>query len=343
MEGVWIVSDKPNNVTEIIPPRQPLFQDSGDVKLAACIKVENIAEPVESTPPDFVLLGLPLSKSSISFSGAHDTPRVFRDIFGGFHAYHAEKKVDLSEIRWTDVGNAKPHVTDIIETQRKFDQACRMVYQSYPQSLPIFIGGDHSISASTLRALCDTSTDKSKIGVIQFDAHHDVRNVEDGGPSNGTPFRQLIEGDYLQGEQIVQIGIRNFSNSRTYAEYAVKQGIQVYSMRNVYQAGIVSLVEQALWYFQEKGLEQIYVTVDMDVLDQAFAPGVPALGPGGLSSYDLISALERLGQEQNIKGIDFVCIDPYQDPRHMTVRVAAFALLHFCTEQWLTKQSSKES
>ena len=73
--------------------------------------------------------------------------------------------------------------------------------------IPIVLGGDHSISFPSITGFANS---KGKVGIIQFDAHHDLRNLDDGGPSNGTPFRSLLENGVITGKQLVQIGIRNF-------------------------------------------------------------------------------------------------------------------------------------
>ncbi|TKI89763.1 formimidoylglutamase, partial [Bacillus cereus] len=86
---------------------------------------------------------------------------------------------------------------------------------------------------------------KGKVGIIQFDAHHDLRNLDDGGPSNGTPFRSLLENDVIAGKQLVQIGIRNFSNARAYHEYAIEHGVTVYTMKDVREREIKDIITES--------------------------------------------------------------------------------------------------
>nr|WP_245553048.1 arginase family protein [Brevibacillus massiliensis] len=77
------------------------------------------------------------------------------------------------------------------------------------------------------------------------------------------------------------------------------------------------------------GTDAIYVTVDMDVLDQAYAPGVPAMVPVGMTSWQLLDAVYLLGQNPKVKGFDIVCVDPMQDPRRATVRMTLHTILTF--------------
>lgn len=74
-----------------------------------------------------------------------------------------------------------------------------------------------------------------KTGLLQFDTHFDVRSLESGGPSNGTPVRGLLESGTLEGKEIVQIGIHGFANSRIYRQYAEEKGITFYTMHQIWK------------------------------------------------------------------------------------------------------------
>lgn len=317
------------SIPGLLPIGKPNFVDHLDYKVSQWIRPWSGQSDEKA---DAFLLGIPLSKTSISFSGAHDTPRAFREVFGNFQAYHAEKDIDLSEWSLLDAGNVQMHITDLHRCHQQIEQICESVLTHLPSAFPIFLGGDHSVSAPIIRALSNIKKNE-RIGVIQLDAHHDLRNLDDGGPSNGTPFRQLITGGVMEGANLVQIGIRNFSNSRAYSKTAQELGVQVIPMRRVQDEGVAAVVQEALEYLAQR-VDVIYFSLDMDVIDQAFAPGVPALGPGGLTTWQLVEVMERIARHPKQIGMDIVCIDATQDPRHMTVRVAAFGLLHFLAERF---------
>ncbi len=271
------------------------------------------------------LIGAPLSKSSISHSGASFAPASIRKAFSAFSTYAVEEDIDLKDEIIHDIGDIEMVVTDIVQSQKRIEETMLELFTKNPQFFPITLGGDHSVSASVIKAFAKT---KGTIGVIQFDAHHDLRNLEDGGPTNGTPFRSLLEAGAIKGENLIQIGIRNFSNSRYYFEYAKEQHVTVYTMKNVRERNIVSILEESIDKLKKK-VDAIYVSVDMDVLDQAFAPGCPAIGPGGMNSQDLFDAVSYLGKESLVKGLDIVEIDPTLDVRDMTSRVAVHVILNF--------------
>ncbi|WP_223700985.1 formimidoylglutamase [Sutcliffiella deserti] len=272
------------------------------------------------------LIGVPLSKPSISHSGASFTPGVVRKLLQSYSTYAIEDEKELlNGTPIIDIGDIFMHATDIEESYIRIEETVSSLLKEQPSCIPLFIGGDHSITYSTLKGMCKR---KGQIGVIQFDAHHDLRNTEDGGPTNGTPFRRLLEADVLKGENLVQIGIRNYTNSSFYHQYAKDKGIRIFTMGDVKKQGIVPIVQQAIQYLTDK-VDFIYISLDIDVLDQSFAPGCPAIGPGGMTSDDLLEAVHLLGGEKSVCGLDIVEIDPSIDFRDMTSRVAVYCLLEF--------------
>ncbi|GAX88966.1 agmatinase family protein [Effusibacillus lacus] len=271
-------------------------------------------------------IGVPLSKTSISVSGASMTPNALRELFPNVTTYSIDYDVDLQELNARDMGDIQMHVTDLQRCHANIEQGLTNVYQALPNLFPIIAGGDHSVTCPSVKAF--KKRYPGPVGIVQIDSHMDVRNLEDGGPSNGTPIRGLLESGTVEGKHIAQIGIHSFANSKPYREYAVSQGITQFTARQVAREGIEPIVEQAM-AVAGNGTDAIYVTVDMDVLDQAYAPGVPAMVPAGMTSWQLFEAVHILGQNPKVKGFDIVCVDPVQDPRRATVRTALYTILTF--------------
>ncbi|WP_126426836.1 agmatinase family protein [Brevibacillus marinus] len=277
--------------------------------------------------PDLMIIGVPLSKSSISFSGAHSHPQQFRQLWTSFTTYNMDEDIDLAELAAVDLGDVKMHITDIPQCHRNIEEALHEVTSRF-SGLPVLVGGDHSI---TYPAICGINRSrKQRVGLIQFDAHLDVRDTEYGGRSNGTPIRSLIETQALRGEDIVSIGLRSFANSREYRAYAEQQGVTIFTAQQVRQKGIQEVLEWTLNYLQAK-CDVLYVTFDIDVLDQSLVPGVPAIGPAGLQAIDVFACAYELGKNQNVIGMDMVCVDPTKDLRDVTSRVALHVFLHFAS------------
>ena len=272
------------------------------------------------------LIGAPLSKPSISHSGASFAPSTIRAMLDGYSTYAITEEHDMKDSILYDCGDIVMHVTDIKESHRRIERTIHDLTTAEPKMIPIILGGDHSISFPSIAGF---AASKGKVGIIQFDAHHDLRNLEDGGPSNGTPFRSLLENGVISGKQLVQIGIRNFSNACVYHEYAKEHGVTIYTMKDVREKAIKEIISESIALLKAEGVASIYISLDMDVLDQAFAPGCPAIGPGGMDSWTLLDAMTYLGQEPLVGGMDIVELDPTLDFRDMTSRVAAQVIMYF--------------
>lgn len=305
----------------LYPAGKANFKDRYDFKVADWVQQWDGKEQV-----DFGIIGLPLSKSSISHSGASMSPKAIRELFSAYSTYVEDEQVNLKPLKVTDIGDIQMHPTDIVASHQRIENTLTQIYRAQKGMTPILLGGDHSVTAPSVKAFKELIG--GEIGIIQFDAHHDIRNLEDGGPTNGTPFRTLIESKTINPKNLVQIGIRNYANAEHYREEAESLGVTVFTMADVRSRSIEDLLDEAIT-IASKGTKAIYVTVDIDVLDQAFAPGAVAIGPGGMDSLTLLDGLEYLGQKENVKACDIVCIDPSQDFRNMTSRVAVQLILQF--------------
>ncbi|UVI31041.1 agmatinase family protein [Paenibacillus spongiae] len=309
------------NPPELI--RRSNWSDRNETKVSQWLTPWNGKES-----PEVGFIGVPLSKTSISHSGASMTPNALRELFPTVTTYSIDHEVDLQELHARDLGDIQMHVTELARCHSNIEQGMAGIYTALPELFPIIMGGDHSITCPSVKAF--KRHVGGKVGIVQIDSHMDVRNLEDGGPTNGTPIRGLIESGTVEGCHIAQIGLHSFANSSAYHEYARTHGITQYTSRQVHLIGIDALVDRAL-EAAGNGTDAIYVTVDMDVLDQAFAPGVPAMVPAGMTSWELLEAVLRLGRHPKVKGFDVVCVDPMQDPRRATVRMTLHAILTFLT------------
>jgi len=299
---------------------EAIFQDRF-VKKAAELLIPWNSSPAKSR---FGLIGAPLSKPSISHSGAAFAPTTIRKMLSAYTTYSVEMDKNLNE-GVIDFGDIMMHPTDIVESQARIQATIIDIIRKKTSENLLILGGDHSISFSSIQAF---ATFHKHIGVIQFDAHHDFRNLEDGGPTNGTPFRRLLDQGVISGDQLVQIGIRDFCNSKEYREYGEKHKVSIFTMKEIRHLSAMQIVQKAIDRLGQK-VDAIYLSVDIDVLDQAFAPGCPAIGPGGMDSQTLLEAVELLAQYKHVKAIDIVEVDPTIDFRDMTSRVAAWVILSF--------------
>jgi formiminoglutamase len=234
-----------------------------------------------------------------------------------------------------DLGDIAIPVLDQHQGLQRIEDTMTSLWSSTENAFLVLIGGDHAVTAPAARAFAKTHPGQ-KLGLIHFDAHNDVR-VMDHGPTNGTPIRQLLQsGLPFSGKNLVQVGIHGFMNASYYKRWVEGHGGTIITGRQVRRAGIDAAVEQAMQIAGD-GTDAIYVTVDIDVLELAYATGTGAATPEGLHPLDLYEALFALGQNPKIAAIDFVEHDPARDISTMTGRTMTGGLLSFLAGLFLRR------
>jgi formiminoglutamase len=277
---------------------------------------------------DIVMIGAPLSRSSISASGASEFPDFFRKAWKGFSTYNIETDQDLRVMRVVDLGDIEMHVTDINKCHSNIRVAMEGICTTFPHSTPFTIGGDHSITAMLVSGL-KAAEPSRKIGILQFDTHLDLRDLNDQGPSNGTPIRNLIENGFVEGENVYNIGLHGFFNGPSLINYAKEKKVNYITLKQARHNGIIETVSKAIQELESK-VDSIYLTIDMDVLDIAYAPGVPASTTGGMRTEELFDAVYTAGLSSKIRAIDIVCLDPNRDTSALpTVKAGVHTFLSY--------------
>lgn len=287
--------------------------------------------------PNMILYGAPISRSSISVSGASLYPSEFRRAWKGFATYNLDENVDLTDYLIADAGDVAMHMTNIPLSHQRIQDATTYLAKHYPSITTCMIGGDHSTTACAVRGIKEAFNET--IGILQLDTHLDVRDPKELGPANGTPIRQLIDGNIVKGENVINIGLHGYYNAKPLIEYANLHNIQMVTLKQARKKGLINTFQEALEKLSAK-VDRIYVTVDMDVLDISVAPGVPASTPGGMTSIELFDSLLEIGKHPAVKHIDFVCLDPSKDSIVAeTVKTGVYAWLQFVTGRVLQTKS----
>jgi arginase family enzyme len=272
----------------------------------------------EATDPDVVVVGVPTSAASLSPSRADLTPGAVRERLGRFSTFDGDRRIDFGAVRPRDMGNWA--VSDL--DMHHMPPAVERLAAGLPGApLTLFLGGDNAIT----RPLARSSGDLASLGVITLDTHHDVRSL-DNGPSNGTPIRGLIEEDGLPGGNVHQIGIHSFANSAAYRSYCDDAGISVTTVADIEKEGIAPAAQRALDDLADR-CDRLYVDVDVDVLDRAYAPACPGSRPGGLTVRQLAEAVWLCAAHPSVGVMDFVEVDAAADHEAATLDVVAHLLL----------------
>ncbi|MDF2791011.1 MAG: formimidoylglutamase, partial [Neobacillus sp.] len=238
-----------------------------------------------------------------------------------------------------DVGDVPMHVTNISKCHENIVEASAALHQHFLNSKVCAIGGDHSITAMMVKGM-QQAKPSEKIGILQFDTHFDLRDMSDNGPSNGTPMRNLIESGVVEGSNMYNIGLHGFFNTKDLKQYADEKGVNYVTLRTARKKGIEETVQLCLEELSSK-VDTIYLTVDMDVLDIAYAPGVPASTPGGMTTEELLEGVLAAGRHPKVKAMDIVCLDPLKDTLvQPTVKLGTHIFLTFLTGVMLRQSDS---
>jgi formimidoylglutamase len=268
------------------------------------------------------VIGVPCSIGSISPSKAFRTPDAVREALQRLSTWDAVGQQDLRDLPAQDLGDwpvANLDLPEAIAAIRAGASGMRGV-----TSPTVFLGGDNAITRPLVAGLL--GDDLTTVGVLTFDAHHDVRSLGDG-PRNGTPIRGLIEQEGLPGRNVAQVGIASFANAPAHAAWVADAGIHVEPIDAVHRDGVEAVVDRALDRLAH--CDRLFVDVDIDVLDVAYAPACPGARPGGMTPRQLLTAARMCGRHDRVAAADLVEVDAAMDPTGATTLVVAEVLLHF--------------
>jgi agmatinase len=171
--------------------------------------------------------------------------------------------------------------------------------------VPVVLGGDHSISEPNVRAVARR---RGTVGLVHLDTHTDTGTEVFGVErSHGTPMYRLVRDGHVDPRRYVQIGLRGYWPGEAELAWQAEQGITSFFMHDVRALGIDAVVARTV---EVVGAGPVFVTVDIDVLDPAFAPGTGTPEPGGLTSLELLGAVRAVAERLEVVGADLVEIIP---------------------------------
>ncbi|XP_042065790.1 arginase 1, mitochondrial-like isoform X2 [Salvia splendens] len=247
------------------------------------------------------LLGVPLGHNSSFLQGpAFAPPRIREAIWCGSTNSTTE---EVQELR--DCGVDDDRLMNIIS------ESVKLVMEEDPLR-PLVLGGDHSISFPSVRAVSEKLG--GPVDILHLDAHPDIYDAFEGNKySHASSFARIMEGGYAR--RLLQVGIRSITKEGR--EQGKRFGVEQYEMRTFSRDR--NLLENLKL---GEGVKGVYISVDLDCMDPAFAPGVSHIEPGGLSFRDVLNILQNL--KGDVVAADVVEFNPQRDTVDgMTAMVAA--------------------
>jgi len=268
------------------------------------------------------IIGLPYDSTTVTRPGASHGPRAIRDASSHFafgENFHYDYGVTVSDyLKLVDCGDIDGVAGN---AQRTFERAEAVLHEVYAAGcFPILLGGDHSTTIPGARALA--STVSSRMGFVMFDTHLDTAPEIDGEElSHCTPVHRVLDLPNVDGGNVAIIGVHGAANPKLEVDVAYEHGVGVFSIRDIEERGIDEVARRALEIASE-GTECIYLSVDIDVLDGAYAWGTCGPEIGGMTGRELVRAL-RIVAGGPVGAADCVEVAPYLDPSGHTARVGA--------------------
>jgi len=265
---------------------------------------------------NYVVIGVPYDKTSTYRSGSKFGPSAIREASLNIETYSLRTNIDVEDLKIHDAGDLNA-VDSVEETLKRVKLSVEDVVNS--NKIPMLIGGEHTLTYGAVQAL------GLNVGLISFDAHADLRNEYMGlRMSHATFMRRIAEN--LGQKSILEVGVRALCKEEV--QYANETGMTMITTQRLRELGPERASE--LVEAKTKEFERTYITIDIDVLDPAFAPAVGSPEGDGICPNMLITILNSICNERTV-GIDLVEVAPDYDTGTTTLQAARILFEALCS------------
>ncbi|UCE28812.1 MAG: agmatinase [Candidatus Bathyarchaeota archaeon] len=247
---------------------------------------------------EFVVLGVPFDATSTYRSGARFAPLAIREASLNIEAYSFRTNMDAGGVNLCDIGDLVP-AGRVDETLKQLEMVIKELLTA--KKTPVIIGGEHTITLGAMQSVGKGTA------VVSLDAHLDLRDEYMGRTLSHTTFMRRLD-EKVRSKKILEIGTRAVCKEEL--EYAERSDIKFLTVQQIRREGVKNILNTAKNFLAD--VEKIYLTIDFDVLDPAFAPAVQNPEPDGL---DMRVFLDILGSlcDRRVVGLDLVEVTPHYD------------------------------
>jgi agmatinase len=302
------------------------------------------SKELKSMNADIAIIGAPVDMGVGNRPGARYGPRAIRqaDYWPKpaklSNLYHLNLEVfPLKEMNVVDFGDANCPPSSLEKSHEAVENKVTEALDA--DTIPIVLGGDHSITWPSATAVAK-KYGYGNVGMVHFDAHADTRESSYGDVlvGHGSPMRRLIESGAIPGKNFVQVGLRGPWPPPVDQKWMKDQGMRWHLMAEIEKKGFDSVLEMAISEALD-GPDKLYISVDVDVMDPAFAPGTGTPEPGGISSLELLRAIREIVLSKGMVAMDVVEVAPvYDQPGDITAQAA-----HRCIYEAISALAKKKS
>jgi agmatinase len=274
------------------------------------------------TKADVAIIGVPMDMTTLYRSGARFGPRAIRDASGQLRPHHwdaAQIEPPFDRLRIIDYGDLDVYPGYIEQTVEHLQNELAPVVEA--GVFPVVLGGDHGTTLPVLRALARRH---GTMSLVHFDAHPDFwPGVPERPLHHGTVFRRAVEEKLIDPNASVQIGIRG-SISANLIDEARAAGFHLITGTEFAEQGVAATLTQ----IRERVRGPVYVSLDIDAVDPAFAPGTGTPEVAGLTSREIVDLVRGL-RGLTFAGFDVVEVAPAYDSAEITALLAANLVYEF--------------
>ena len=282
---------------------------------------------LETLSADVAIFGIPWDEGIGYRPGSRFGPRSLREYSTRF-AFHErgireggywdieKKRRYLEDIRFVDAGDQDILYLKVEETFSAITDSVEKLLAV--DVFPVLLGGDHSITFPVVRAFQKFQP----LHILHLDAHLDYNDSIEGVLlANGNPIKRVSELDFVG--KIIQVGMRGIRAREDACRDSVSRGNAISTMNDFRRIGVEGIMRQ----IPDQG--NLYVTIDIDVLDPSIAPGTSSPEFGGMTYREMKHLLTAVASQKSVVGFDIVEVNPVLDPIGLTQSAAVMVILEF--------------
>ncbi|WP_419957501.1 agmatinase [Psychrobacillus psychrotolerans] len=254
-----------------------------------------------------VIYGMPMDWTVSYRPGSRFGPGRIREASIGLEEYSPYLDRELDDVNYFDAGDIP---LPFGNAEKSLELIAGFIRQLLINGkIPVGMGGEHLVSWPVMRTVADNY---DNLAIIHMDAHTDLREEYEGEPlSHSTPIRKIAE--YIGPKNVYSFGIR--SGMKEEFDWAKENGMQIHKFE------VLEPLKKVLPTLEGR---PVYVTIDIDVLDPAHAPGTGTVDCGGITSRELLASIHAIANSGvNVVGFDLVEVAPNYDPSEQTVNTAS--------------------
>ncbi len=296
-------------------------------------RLGNIVQPATQATldkADVVIFGIPTDEGirrNGGRVGASEAPNEIRQWFGKLTPYAGPQfKHHIDSLKIVDFGDIA-----LGDLEAMHEQASLLVQElSAAGKIIIALGGGHDVTYPLVKGFGRAQHLPAEIGLINVDAHLDVRPRKEGQHHSGSSFRLLLEEGIVAGQHFAEIGIQSFVNAQAHFDWLLQQGSRILTFEDATAAHLPNAFEECEFAITRGDAEMpLYLSFDMDCVRASDAPGVSAPAPIGFLAEEAYELAVAAGLSKNVRMLDMVEISPAHDVDGRTSRLASRMIAGF--------------